>query len=644
MLVGQKVGPFAIEKELGSGAMGSVYRARYIPDNRIVALKVIAFGLAGNDSAMKRFTRESGILQQLRHPNIVRLFATGRWRETPFFAMEYIDGESLDRVMARRDRFTWQEVIDIGKQLCSALQHAHDKGIIHRDLKPSNLMVTRDGAVKLTDFGIAKDVDVTALTGAHNTIGTAAYMSPEQCKGEKSLTGKSDLYSLGVVFFELLTGQKPFVAESSVDMFLMHVNTMAPRVRNRPACLDVPQGLDTLIHQLMEKKPEHRPRDPTMVAQALEEIEQKEIARMGRGEEVAKARIIDRVETAPIDETDKEAAKTIRAGTKKSKKSKKKKAVFYRQGWFALAGSILLLAGLGGIAWLLLKPDSPDEMIAAIDAAKTPEAKLAAAKLYLDAYGKKNNPKLAEKTERVKSIYWDAKVAKRESQLLNRHHNAGFRNKVEEGDDAEAYRKTMNALTDEDEGNVAAARSGWKALVEQYQNDANEEKALWGWVAAKRLKDLDEVDVREKQVQDRITDASYNDREFTVDDPAEAAATEAFRLQKFGDPARACERWKRTAKDLKDKSGERSWYLLAGKKWRELEANRMTNEERKSHIQERLAKAASDFSAGAQANDRILARTARNLCRDIRDLYAADELFKEEVSKARELLDKNPRS
>ena len=122
-----------------------------------------------------------------------------------------------------RAPFTWEEVIEMGKPLCAALQHAHDKGIIHRDLKPSNLMLTREGMLKLTDFGIAKDVDVTALTGANNTIGTAAYMSPEQCKGERNLTGKSDLYSLGVVFYELLTGRKPFIAESSVDMFLMHV-------------------------------------------------------------------------------------------------------------------------------------------------------------------------------------------------------------------------------------------------------------------------------------------------------------------------------------------------------------------------------------------------------------------------------------
>src|SRR5256885_15683284 len=136
---------------------------------------------------------------------------------------ESVEGESLDQVLARRSRFSWEEVVAIGEQLCQALQHSHEKGIIHRDLKPSNLMVLADGTVKLTDFGIAKDTDVTALTAQNVTVGTAAYMSPEQCKGERSLSAKSDLYSMGVMFYELLTGRKPFIAESPIDMFQAHV-------------------------------------------------------------------------------------------------------------------------------------------------------------------------------------------------------------------------------------------------------------------------------------------------------------------------------------------------------------------------------------------------------------------------------------
>src|SRR5919197_3639282 len=112
--------------------------------------------------------------------------------------MEYVEGESLDRVMARRGRMSWEEVVALGQQLCGALQHAHERGIVHRDIKPSNIMVLPAGTLKLTDFGIAKDLDGTQLTSANCTVGTAAYMSPEQCRGEKIITHKSDLYSLGI--------------------------------------------------------------------------------------------------------------------------------------------------------------------------------------------------------------------------------------------------------------------------------------------------------------------------------------------------------------------------------------------------------------------------------------------------------------
>ena len=183
MLVGQQLGPFAIDKELGSGAMGAVYRGRYIKTGQIVAVKVMAPGLGRpTPNAAARFEREAAILKQLNHPNIVRLFGVGKSHGTRYYAMEYIDGESLDRVMARRGRMTWEEVVDLGQQLCSALQHAHEQGVVHRDLKPSNLMILKDGTLKLTDFGIAKDLDVTRLTSANCTVGTAAYMSPEQCR------------------------------------------------------------------------------------------------------------------------------------------------------------------------------------------------------------------------------------------------------------------------------------------------------------------------------------------------------------------------------------------------------------------------------------------------------------------------------
>src|SRR5262249_30054834 len=153
------------------------------------------------------------------------------------------------------------------------------------------------------------------------------------------------------------------------------------------------------------------------------------------------------------------------------------------------AGSIGVLELAALIAWLLVRPDSPQEMYEAVKNAKTPDARTAAAKRYLDIYGKSNDPKAAEFTAKVKDIYWDARVRKREQVLLNRHQSK-FRNTVEEKDDAGAYTKTMKALAEEDDGDVVRARALWTELVEDFQQNSNDDKALWGWIAAKRLKDL----------------------------------------------------------------------------------------------------------------------------------------------------------
>src|SRR5262249_26088892 len=246
-----------------------------------VALKFIAAGAAANPRQFDRFEREAEILKQLKHPNIVRMFGHGKHQKLPYYAMEYIEGQTLQQVLEGRGRLPWEEVVALGKQLCSALQHAHDQGIIHRDLKPSNLMVLPGGRLKLTDFGIAKDLDVTQLTSANCTVGTASYMSPEQCKGERNLTHKSDLYSLGVVLYELLTGEKPFDADNAMDMFLKHVKGKFEG-RSRLA-MDIPPWLDTLVCQLLEKKPEKRPFDATVVASALDQVVEKVTAQQSAG-------------------------------------------------------------------------------------------------------------------------------------------------------------------------------------------------------------------------------------------------------------------------------------------------------------------------------------------------------------------------
>src|SRR5271170_3403643 len=156
-LVGEKLGSFRIESIVGSGAMGVVYRATNEKNGRVAAVKVVSTEFAQGGKIRDRFEREAEILQQFRHPNIVRFLAVGRFHGTSYIAMEYVQGVTLEKILQDRERLPWREVVELGTQVCDALHYAHERGVVHRDLKPSNLMVTAEGKIKLTDFGIAKD-------------------------------------------------------------------------------------------------------------------------------------------------------------------------------------------------------------------------------------------------------------------------------------------------------------------------------------------------------------------------------------------------------------------------------------------------------------------------------------------------------
>jgi serine/threonine-protein kinase len=205
---------------------------------------------------------------------------SGRYRKSPFYIMEFLEGESLERVLHRRTRLPWQEVANLGIHLCAALRHAHDKGVFHRDLKPANLMITREGIIKLTDFGIAKDTASISLTASNVTVGTAAYMSPEQCRGRRDINHKTDLYSLGIVFYELLTGKTPFTGTTPMDVFLQHANNTDYK-RVNDIVNEVPIWLSMLVDELMEKEPAKRPHDAKAVATALQVVKQKADAQRG---------------------------------------------------------------------------------------------------------------------------------------------------------------------------------------------------------------------------------------------------------------------------------------------------------------------------------------------------------------------------
>lgn len=542
-MVGDEIGPFRIDKELGSGAMGTVYRAVYTQTNQRVALKFIAPGLLGNERALERFEREANILKQLRHPNITRLFATGRYKKTPFIAMEYVDGESVEQLLERRGHFTWEEVVRLGRQLCDALHHAHQKGIIHRDLKPSNLMLTRDGTLKLTDFGIAKDTDLGTLTGTNHTVGTASYMSPEQCKGVRQITIKSDLYSLGVVFYELLTGEKPFTAESPIEMFMAHVEGTFERPSRK--VMDVPPWLDTLVCQLLEKKPEHRPFDAAMVGRALEEVTEKVAQQKSAGVEAATARAVDRHRPARPDDADREVARELRGAVLK-KKIRKRGKPFYEHGAFVMVAVAAVMFGLIGTAYLLLKPPSPDQLAAQVrslmDDRQHDKARDLARK-FVTLY-----PHRADSDARqVREWHEQLEVELRERQLHNRYRRGMTA-------DAGAEEICYAALRCEDDGDADDARARWTKVRDEPSADP-----VWGWLARKKLADLDQVPVLHR----RMTEAT--DRP-TLD--PDRRAWDALKAEQVGDTVAARDAWRKLHDDYRHDPARRVWAVWAAVKLR----------------------------------------------------------------------------
>lgn len=649
MLVGSTIGPFVIDKELGSGAMGTVYRARFQKgeDQTVdVAFKVIGMGLLGNESALARFEREANILKQLRHPNIVRLLATGRYRQTPFIAMEFIDGEAMDGILARRGRFSWEEVVAFGKQLCAALQHAHEKGIIHRDLKPSNLMLTRDGVLKLTDFGIAKDTDVTALTGANSTIGTAAYMSPEQCRGERDLTNKSDLYSLGIVFFELLTGKKPFTAESTVDMFLKHVNEPPPRIGKLVP--EIPAKLDALIMQLMEKEKDDRPVDAAWVARMLEEIEEDAFARQSVGLDVAAGRSISRkaAEQKGMDETDREVARAIKGKKKRRRKGEEREVRSRRyQALGLIAGLVAILA----VLYWAFRPASQESLFNAVKNAVDDESALTAADKYLAAYGQRPG----EMTDFVQNLAREKRVKKRD-EVLTRRFEKNFE-KPDERDDPEAYRTAWLAMLAEKEGDLKRASDLWKSLGEKFAKEGalpeplSEDmraRAMWAWLAAKRLKDIEQAARLAKELELRLKEEWINER-FTSYAPTDprSLAVKALRLEAVNDKPKARMTWDSLVAQTEGKVDQHEWFLLASQRRRLIPP--MKEDEA---LSQRLVLLSSKLDAARQAavqrDDAVQMRLARNHCREILDLYdgEADDRIRQYVKEARALLDSLPRA
>ena len=268
----ERVGPYRIERELGSGGMGTVYFGTHETSGREAAVKVLPASMAREEGFVARFTREIDALRKLQSPHIVELYESGVDDETYFYSMEYVDGETLTARLTQDRRIPWREAIELAVQVCRALKSAHNAGVIHRDLKPSNLMITSDGNVKLTDFGVAQVFAGGKLTMTGGVIGTAEYMSPEQAQGRRA-TKQSDIYSLGAVLYVMLTGRPPFTGKTAMDIAQKHIHN---RFDSPKQYVDeLPHWLDEVVCKCMEKKPEDRYPDAHVLSLRLAEIPKK---------------------------------------------------------------------------------------------------------------------------------------------------------------------------------------------------------------------------------------------------------------------------------------------------------------------------------------------------------------------------------
>ena len=231
--------------------MASVYLGRDGQLERRVAVKLLAAGVARDHDLRRRFARESRLAARLSHPNVVAVYDAGEENGRPYIVMEYVEGETVAEVLRRRGSLPPEDAVEVAAQVCAGLAHAHAHGLVHRDVKPQNLLVARDGRVKIADFGVARGDDASKLTQAGTVLGTAAYLSPEQVAGAE-VGPRSDLYSVGAVLYELLSGSTPYRFESLAGL-------AAPRTAPPPLPPHVPPALAEVVARCLAPDPDDRP-------------------------------------------------------------------------------------------------------------------------------------------------------------------------------------------------------------------------------------------------------------------------------------------------------------------------------------------------------------------------------------------------
>ncbi len=260
-------GRYTVERLLGRGGMAAVYLAHDRELDRTVAVKVLDDRFAADDEISDRFRREALMAARLGHPNVVAVYDTGEEDGADYIVMEHVEGEGLDALLAREGRLAPERVVELAGQACAGLGYAHSEGVVHRDVKPANLLVRPDGLLKVTDFGIARSLDrATTLTQAGTILGTAAYLAPEQARGEEA-GPPADVFSLGVVCYQALTGELPWRVENLAQLAAVAETPARPVCDLAP---ETPPEVESAVMHALARDPSYRPPDAAALGRELE--------------------------------------------------------------------------------------------------------------------------------------------------------------------------------------------------------------------------------------------------------------------------------------------------------------------------------------------------------------------------------------
>lgn len=262
-------GRYEILELIGVGGMANVYKAQDITEDRVVAVKILREEFLGNEEFVRRFKNESKAIAILNHPNIVKVYDVIFTPEVQCIVMEFIDGLSLKDYISQQGDLKWRDAVYFTEQILCGLQHAHDRGIVHRDIKPQNIMVLYDGAIKLTDFGIARFARSETRTITDRAIGSVHYISPEQARGDDT-DAQADIYSVGIMLFEMLTGRLPFEADNAVSVAIKQIQSIPKRPRELNP--DIPEGLEAITIRAMQKEVAYRYGSATEMLHDIDEF------------------------------------------------------------------------------------------------------------------------------------------------------------------------------------------------------------------------------------------------------------------------------------------------------------------------------------------------------------------------------------